>query len=279
MTPQKYLVIIPTYNERENIALLVSEILAQGPEYEVLIVDDNSPDGTGQLADQLTEIWEGRVQVLHRAGKLGLGSAYLEGFRYGLAQGYDYLFEMDADFSHQPKYLPALLEAAKQTGVAAGSRLVNGGGVQNWPWYRKLISRGGSFYSRKVLGLNIQDCTGGFKCFGRATLLALNLPEQIQSKGFGFQIEVNCLCEWYGYEVKEVPIIFPDRVLGQSKMNRKIFFEALLLVWKLRADKAQRQRRAMAGLRHALFEAVHYQANTSLSSSNSDWMNSTGGWQ
>jgi dolichol-phosphate mannosyltransferase len=264
MTKQKYLVIVPTYNEYENIAPLVSEILLQGPEYEVLIVDDNSPDGTGELADQLAGYWEGRVHVLHRAGKLGLASAYLEGFAYGLGRGYDYLFEMDADFSHQPRYLSELQAAAKRTGIAIGSRLAEGGGVENWPWYRKLISQGGSMYARKVLGLKVQDCTGGYKCFARATLLALNLPEQVQSKGFGFQVEVNCLSEWYGYEIAEVPIIFPDRVQGQSKMNRKIFLEALLMVWKLRASKNQRQRYALAGLRRAMVEMVRYQADFTL---------------
>lgn len=239
------LVVVPTYNERENILALVSQILAQGAEYDLLIVDDNSPDGTGELADQLALENEGRVQVLHRSGKLGLGSAYLEGFRYGLARGYDYLFEMDADFSHKPEYLPALLKAAQQTGVAIGSRNIAGGGVENWPWYRKLISRGGSLYSRAVLGLKVKDCTGGFKCFSRATLQVLNLPEQVRSSGFGFQVEVNCLCEWLGYSIGEVPIIFPDRKLGKSKMSGKIFLEALLLVWKLRLQKSEMQRAAL----------------------------------
>lgn len=241
------LVIIPTYNERENIARLISEIQKQGPEFDVLIVDDNSPDGTGQLADWLATTNPGRVQVLHRAGKLGLGTAYLEGFRYGLERGYDYLFEMDADFSHKPEYLPALLRAAQQTGVAVGSRLVAGGGVENWPWYRKLISRGGSLYSRLVLGLKVHDCTGGFKCFSRAVLQALNLPENVRSTGFGFQVEVNSLCEWNGFEIAEVPIIFPDRVEGKSKMNKKIFLEALLMVWKLRARQSELKTLAQPG--------------------------------
>lgn len=235
----KCLVVIPTYNERDNIELLVSQILAQGAEYHALIVDDNSPDGTGSVADKLVAECEGRVHVIHRSGKLGLGTAYLEGFEYGLNRNYDYLFEMDADFSHKPEYLPALLEAAQQTGVAVGSRLVKGGGVENWPWYRKLISRGGSLYSRSVLGLHLHDCTGGFKCFSRATLQILNLPENVHSAGFGFQVEVNFLVEQNGFEVREVPIIFPDRVRGKSKMNRKIFLEALLLVWELRTRSSQ----------------------------------------
>lgn len=235
------LVIVPTYNECENLEQLVKEIQAQGSEYDVLVVDDNSPDGTGLLADQLTASSAGRVQVLHRAGKLGLGTAYLEGFQYGLQREYDYMFEMDADFSHRPGYLPALLQAARRSGVAVGSRNIKGGGVENWPWYRKLISRGGSLYSHTILGLKVKDCTGGFKCFSRATLQVLNLPENIHSTGFGFQVETNYLCEQFGYTITEVPIIFPDRVLGKSKMNQKIFLEALLMVWQLRARKVQLQ--------------------------------------
>ncbi len=162
------LVVVPTFNERENISRLVVEIQEQGAHFDILIVDDNSPDGTGELADELAAISDGRIQVLHRTGKLGLGTAYLAGFKYGLTKGYDFLFEMDADFSHQPKYLPELLAAAQTSGVAIGSRLVKGGGVTGWAWYRKLISRGGSLYSRTVLGLKVHDCTGGFKCFSRA---------------------------------------------------------------------------------------------------------------
>ncbi len=231
------LVIIPTYNERDNIAWLILHIQGQGPEYDVLVVDDNSPDGTGELVEEIANESGGRVHALHRPGKLGLGTAYLEGFRFGLQHGYDYLFQMDADFSHKPEYLAPLLQAAQRTGVAVGSRNVAGGGVEHWPWYRKLISRGGSFYSRAVLGLKTRDCTSGFKCFGRVVLQSLNLAEQVQSSGFGFQVEVNCLCEWAGFEVSEVPIIFPDRLLGQSKMSRKIFLEAFLLVWKLRTRR------------------------------------------
>jgi dolichol-phosphate mannosyltransferase len=234
----KYLVIIPTYNERENIARLTTEVLSQAPQYQVLIVDDNSPDGTGELAEQLAAEHKGRVHVLRRAGKLGLGTAYLEGFEFGLARGYDYIFEMDADFSHQPRYLPDLLAAARRSGIAVGSRLVAGGGVENWPWYRKLISRGGSFYSRSVLGLKVKDCTGGFKCFSRSALQRLDLASQVRSSGFGFQVEVNSLAEWAGYTLAEVPIIFPDRTHGQSKMSHKIFLEALLMVWKLRTRRA-----------------------------------------
>ncbi len=280
MATLRCLVVIPTYNECENIIPLVSAVLAQGREYEILIVDDNSPDGTGEIADELVKANPGRVHVMHRTGKLGLGSAYLAGFQYGLERGYEYLFEMDADFSHKPEYLPALLAAAQQTGVAVGSRLTDGGGVENWPWYRKLISRGGSGYSRKVLGLNLKDCTSGFKCFARSTLQVLNLAEQVQTRGFGFQIEVNCLCEWYSYEVAEVPIIFPDRVAGQSKMSGKIFLEALLLVWELRASKRRRQRAALVSFRHALAETSQFQSRfTTSERSSREILNMQGGGQ
>ncbi len=238
---EKYLVIVPTYNERDNLEFLIKEILVQGLGYNVLVVDDNSPDGTGQLADELAQKNSGRVFVLHRTGKNGLGTAYLEGFRFGLNRGYDYLFQMDADFSHQPRYLNDLLEAARKTGVAIGSRNIAGGDVVDWPWYRKLISRGGSFYSRSVLGLSIKDVTGGYKCFSRAALQILNLDENVTCQGFGFQIEVNSLCEWAGLTPTEVPIIFPDRVNGESKMSGKILLEALSLVWKLRGRKEQYQ--------------------------------------
>ncbi len=233
------MVVVPTYNERENIVRIIPAILEQGQEFNILVVDDNSPDGTGAVVDEIASNSNGRVQVLHRSGKLGLGTAYMQGFRYALQQGYDYIFEMDADFSHKPEYLPELLKAARKTGVAAGSRNIAGGGVENWPLYRKLISRGGSFYSRAVLGLKIKDCTGGFKCFSRATLQTLNLEENIKSTGFGFQVEVNCLCEWNGFTITEVPIIFPDRTAGKSKMSQKIFLEALLNVWKLRARQPE----------------------------------------
>lgn len=228
------LVIVPTYNERENIGRLTLEILAQGPEYAVLVVDDNSPDGTGDLADELAQAHPARVAVLHREGKQGLGSAYIAGFRYGLERHYEYLFQMDADFSHHPKYLPALRAAAQETGIAIGSRLVQNGRVENWGWHRVVISRGGSFYARLVLGLKVKDSTGGFKCFARSTLQGLNLIEQKLVNGFGFQVQVNYLCERHGYKVQEVPIVFTDRTLGHSKMSRKIFLEAFVLVGRLR---------------------------------------------
>lgn len=227
------LVIVPTYNEALNIERLIAEILAQGPMFDVLVVDDNSPDGTGDLVAALAAQTP-RVRILRRPGKLGLGSAYLAGFRQGLEQGYGYICEMDADFSHQPHYLPVLLAAAEHDAdVVIGSRTVPGGRVENWSVVRKLISRGGSFYARIMLGLPVRDCTGGFKCFRSEALRRLNL-DAIASNGYAFQVEVNYRCYEAGFRIREVPIVFPDRVAGQSKMSRRIIWEAATLVWKLR---------------------------------------------
>ncbi len=226
------LIIIPTYDERENLPELLGQIHRQVPEAHVLVVDDASPDGTGELADELASK-DDRIHVLHREGKLGLGTAYIAGFRWGLARGYSYLLEMDADFSHKPEYLPRMLEAIQDADLVIGSRYVPGGGTENWTLTRKLISRGGSLYSRLVLGVKIKDLTGGFKCFRRETLEAIDL-DGIRSKGFGFQVEMNYKVAKRGFRVVEIPILFPDRTRGQSKMSKKIFFEALVNVWKIR---------------------------------------------
>ena len=226
------LVIVPTYNERENLPLLIPSILAQGPHFDVLVVDDNSPDGTGEIADT----WAARtprVQVIHRAGKLGLGTAYVAGFRFALARGYDVAFEMDADFSHDPKDLPRLLEAARHADLVIGSRWVAGGGTVNWSLLRTAISRGGSLYAGLLLGLPIKDLTGGFKCFRRRVLAALDL-DAITSNGYGFQVEVNYYCHALGFHVVEVPILFSDRTAGTSKMSSGIVVEAAKVVWHLR---------------------------------------------
>jgi dolichol-phosphate mannosyltransferase len=226
------IVIIPTYNEAENITLLVTALLEADSTLEVLIVDDNSPDGTGALADTLaTET--GRVHVMHRAGKQGLGTAYIAGFRHALEQGYDCIVEMDADFSHRPEDLPKLLQAAETTDVVIGSRNVPGGQVIGWSPLRNIISKGGSFYARLLLGLPIHDCTGGFKCFRRHALLALDLPK-LRSNGYGFQVEVNHACARAGMRFTEVPIVFPDRLRGKSKMSFRIVIEAALVVLRLR---------------------------------------------
>ena len=228
------LVIIPTYNEAINLKLLVPSVLEKGP-FDVLIVDDNSPDGTGEVAETLAKCFAGRVEVLHRSGKLGLGTAYLAGFRYALTMGYQQVFTMDADFSHDPSQLPALRGALDEADVVLGSRYVPGGGSLRWPLRRRLLSRGGSIYARLMLGLPIHDLTGGFKGFRRQVLEAL-MPElnAIRSNGYAFQIEMTYRCARHGFQIKEVPILFEDRVVGQSKMNRRIVTEALRVVWALR---------------------------------------------
>jgi dolichol-phosphate mannosyltransferase len=230
--PMKCLVILPTYNERENLPRIVPAILEQGEHFHVLIVDDNSPDGTGRLADDLAAE-NTRVMVLHRTQKAGLGTAYVAGFKQALIRGYDFIFEMDADFSHDPADLPRLLEAAQGADLAIGSRWVRGGGTRNWSWLRTFISRGGSIFSRTVLGIPIQDLTSGFKCFKRHVLASLHL-DGIASNGYAFQVEVNYLCYRHGYRIREVPIIFVDRRVGTSKMNSGIVVEAMLMVIKYR---------------------------------------------
>jgi dolichol-phosphate mannosyltransferase len=199
----------------------------------VLVVDDNSPDGTGDLVAALAARTP-RVQLLRRAGKLGLGTAYIAGFREGLRQGYSFLCEMDADFSHRPHYLPVLLAVAERAAdVALGSRNVPGGRVENWSLARKLISKGGSLYARTILGMPVRDCTGGFKCFRAEVLRGIDL-DSITSNGYAFQVEMNYRCHQAGYRIHELPIVFPDRVHGQSKMSQRIVWEAAAKVWKLR---------------------------------------------
>jgi dolichol-phosphate mannosyltransferase len=227
------LVIIPTYNERDNLGPITAAALAADARVDVLVVDDNSPDGTGELADQLAAA-EPRLRVLHRPRKEGLGRAYLQAFRWALEQGYAYVLEMDADFSHDPRYLPGLLDAAEQgADLVLGSRYVPGGGTVNWGLLRRLISRGGSLYARSILGVSIRDLTGGFKCFSRRVLEGLDL-DQVVSTGYGFQIELTYRALRKGFRVVEVPIVFEDRRVGQSKMSRRIFVEAMTMVWKLR---------------------------------------------
>jgi dolichol-phosphate mannosyltransferase len=227
------LVCIPTYNEAENIEPITRAVLTTEPRVDILIVDDNSPDGTGKLADTLAAR-EPRVRVLHREKKEGLGRAYLAAFRWALGAGYTSIIEMDADFSHDPRHLPTLLDAAEGgADLVLGSRYVQGGGTVNWGVGRQVISRGGSLYARTILGVDIRDLTGGFKCFHRRVLEAIAL-DQVQSTGYAFQIELTYRTLKKGFTVKEVPIIFEDRRVGHSKMSRKIFLEALTMVWRLR---------------------------------------------
>lgn len=221
--------VLPTYNEAENVEPLVEAARAKLPSSaQVLIVDDGSPDGTGEIADRLAERHE-NVRVLHRARKEGLGPAYIAGFREALAGGAGLILEMDSDFSHDPAYLPRLLEAAKRADLVLGSRYVPGGGVSDWGPLRRAVSRGGSTYARLVLGVDVRDLTGGFKCFRREVLEAIDL-DQISARGYAFQVEVTYRAIRLGFKVVEVPIVFRERRVGTSKMDLKIVAEA---VWRL----------------------------------------------
>ncbi|MCU0493484.1 MAG: polyprenol monophosphomannose synthase [Chloroflexaceae bacterium] len=225
-------VVIPTYNERENIDALLPRILEE-PRFRVLVVDDGSPDGTGHLVSRLAED-EPRIGLLSRPGKMGLGTAYVAGFRRALAEGAQFIFEMDADFSHDPSYLPQLLAAAESGyDLALGSRYVPGGGTTDWGLVRKFISRGGNIYAGVILGLPVADATGGFRCYRREVLQTVDLST-VRSNGYSFQIEMVYRARQAGFRIGEVPIIFPDRRVGQSKMSRRIVMEALLNVWRLR---------------------------------------------
>lgn len=238
----KTLIAIPTYNERDNIGELIAKTLANAPQADLLIIDDNSPDGTGQLVDELAAK-DQRIHALHRAGKLGLGTAYIESFRYAIQHDYDFVFEMDADFSHDPKYLPRFMELAQTADLVIGSRYIAGGGTPNWSAMRRFISGGGNVFARTVLGIPIHDCTGGYRCYRVSALRTLNLSA-ISAQGYAFQVEMAFNMWKSGFRWCETPIIFEDRRVGKSKMSRTIFIEAF--VWVLRTrftgDKAVRQR-------------------------------------
>jgi len=227
--------VLPTYNERENIEALVGAVRDMLPgSSHVLIVDDNSPDGTGRIADRLAVEHE-NVSVLHRPRKDGLGPAYVAGFRRALAEGAGLILEMDSDFSHEPAYIPRLLEAARTADVVIGSRYVVGGGVADWGAMRRAISRGGSLYARLALGVGVHDLTGGFKCFRREVLEAIDL-DTVQSRGYAFQVELTYRAIQHGFTVVEVPIVFRDRRRGASKMDRSIVAEAVWRVPLLRLE-------------------------------------------
>ena len=232
MKPLKPVVVIPTYNERDNLERLARQILSLDPAIQLLVVDDNSPDGTGLIAEQLASE-TGRLSVLHRAGKLGLGSAYREGFAQALAMGADVVVQMDADFSHDPSILPLFFEQMRDFDLVIGSRYLNGVSVVNWPLRRLMLSYFASVYTRVITGLTISDCTSGFKCFRASTLKAIDLAT-VRSDGYSFQIEMNYRCVERGFRVAEVPIIFIDRHAGTSKMSKRIVREAVLMVWKLK---------------------------------------------
>ena len=234
---RRALIVVPTYNERENVERVAAEFLAPVEGVELLFVDDASPDGTGALLDQIAARDE-RVHVLHRAGKLGLGTAYLDGFRWALARGYRLVIEMDADFSHDPRFLPRMVELAEGgADLVVGSRYVEGGGTINWGLGRQLISRAGGRYARLVLGFGINDPTSGFLCYRRETLEKIDLGA-VRSNGYGFQIEMKYRVHRAGLRIVEIPIVFEDRRVGQSKMSGGIVAEALWMVWKLRFGRS-----------------------------------------
>ncbi|MDE2825370.1 MAG: polyprenol monophosphomannose synthase [Gemmatimonadota bacterium] len=235
----KSLIIVPTYNEIENIQRLLPELMALDPDIRVLVVDDNSPDGTGRLADKLAAENE-RISVLHRPKKMGLGSAYVAGFSYAIQQDVDCVFEMDADFSHDPAMIPKFIEEIASCDVVIGSRYISGINVVNWPMSRLLLSYFANVYTRVVTGMTIRDTTSGFKCFRREVLEHIDL-DRVRSDGYAFQIEMNFRCWRKGYRVREIPIIFVDRRSGTSKLSRGVINEAVWIVWWLRLQRILRR--------------------------------------
>ena len=230
---ERALVVVPTYNEASNLPQIAPLILAEDDRLEILVVDDNSPDGTGKVADEMAAR-EPRIHVVHRNGKLGLGTAYLEGFRWALERDYEYVFEMDADLSHDPKHLGAFLGAARDADLVLGSRYLAGRvTIVNWPMGRLLLSYTANLYARVVTGMPLWDATGGFKCFRRRVLEALDL-QAVQSNGYAFQIEMSFRAWRKGFRIVEIPIVFVDRTQGESKMSRAIIWEAVWMVWRLR---------------------------------------------
>ena len=235
----KTLIIIPTYNEIDNLSPLLKEIFSYAPETDILIVDDNSPDGTGDLADEFHQ-QNAHVHVLHRAGKLGLGTAYIEGFKYAIEHTYDAAFEMDADFSHDPRYLPDFLNAIENADLVIGSRYIPGGDTPNWTILRRLISGGGNIFARFMLGIPVHDCTAGYRCYRRKVLESIDL-DSIQSQGYAFQIELAYRVMQHGFKIVETPIVFMDRRVGKSKMSRKIVIEGFTYVIKARFSKQSKK--------------------------------------
>lgn len=229
---QRALIIFPTYNEKENIEKIVHAVLPLDPRINVLIVDDNSPDGTGKIADRLTKEIE-KVNVLHRENKQGLGKAYIAGFKWAIERKYDLIFEMDADFSHGPEYLKDFLREIANHDLVIGSRYLTGVNVINWPIARLILSYYANVYTRIVTGLPLRDATGGFKCFRRKVLEAIDLDD-VKASGYSFQIEMSMRAWKKGFSLKEIPIVFVDRVAGTSKMSKKIMREAIWMVWLLR---------------------------------------------
>lgn len=229
---ERALIVIPTYNESENVPRLIPKILEQDSMFEVLVVDDNSPDGTADLVRAMQKD-NNRVHLLERPGKLGLGTAYVAGFKYALANGFDYIFEMDADFSHDPKALTLLLRKMENYDLVIGSRYISGVNVVNWPMRRLILSYSANIYTRFITGMPVRDATGGFKCYRRKVLESIDL-DSLKSNGYAFQIETNFLTWKHGFRICEIPIIFIDRRVGISKMSKHIVYEAAWMVWKLK---------------------------------------------
>ena len=239
----KTLIIIPTYNEYDNLRPLLDTVFSYAPQTDLLIVDDNSPDGTGKLADEISQE-DARVHVMHRTGKLGLGTAYVAGFKYSIEHNYDAAFEMDADFSHDPKYLPNFLKKIEDADLVIGSRYIPGGATPNWSLSRRIISGGGNIFARTTLGIPVHDCTAGYRCYRREVLESIDL-DSIQSQGYAFQVELVYRVLRQGFKIVETPIVFMDRRIGQSKMSKTIFVEALTYVVKARLGKVPMPSAAM----------------------------------
>lgn len=243
---QRALLIIPTYNERDNIARMIHDVLEQQPavpevQLHILVVDDNSPDGTSEVVRELQKTaGHDCVHLLSRAGKMGLGTAYVAGFKYGLKESFDFIFEMDADFSHDPGEIPNFLREIKNYDLVIGSRYIPGASIANWPKSRLLLSYNANVYARLITGIPVRDATGGYKCFRREVLKAIDLDD-IRSNGYAFQIEMNFRAWRKGFRIKEIPIRFADRQEGTSKMSKAIVREAVTMVWKLKARAIKRE--------------------------------------
>jgi dolichol-phosphate mannosyltransferase len=253
---KKVIIIIPTYNESDNIKIILEKVYDQQKKLEnycleVLVVDDNSPDGTPEIVDDLIENkYQDKLFILKRAGKQGLGTAYIAGFKWAIEKGYDYVFEMDADMSHDPKYLPEFLEKTKDADLVLGTRYMKGGGVVNWGQHRIFISKGGNLYSKIILGLPFRDLTGGYKCFDINVLKTIDL-DSILSNGYAFQIELTYRAHLLGFKIKETPIIFHDRIAGKSKLSNNVFTEAVKNIILLRLKKKK-----LIQMRHKVDELV-----------------------
>ena len=245
--PWRAALVLPTYNERENLAAMVAAIQALPTPIHIIVVDDNSPDGTGAIADDLAARLPA-VEVIHRTGKLGLGTAYAAGFRQAITEGNDLILTMDADFSHDPQYLPAILAASRRYDLVIGSRYVPNGGVRDWPWHRQALSWGANTIAHLLLGLHARDCTAGFRCYRRQVLETVD-PASIRANGYSYLIEMLYCCERSGFTVGEVPIVFADRQMGQSKISRNEIIKAGRTVLRLTVSRlSNRGRRMMASL-------------------------------